>query len=114
MIFLHLFGRFAMISLLAFGGGAGLPLIERVAVHEARWIDAAGFSTAVAFSYAMPGPMMIVATFVGYRVAGVGGALAASVGAFLGPCAMSATVARHLRWLARDERLRGFGRGARP
>jgi chromate transporter len=63
---LQLFSRFGLISLLAFGGGgAALPLVERLAVNETGWIAPQDFAAAVAFGYLTPGPVLITATFVG-------------------------------------------------
>ena len=80
MIF-HLFSRFVLISLLAFGGGgAALPLVERLDVSETGWLVPQDFAAAVAFGYLTPGPLLITGTFVGYRAAGLSGALTATVG----------------------------------
>jgi len=115
MVHVELFARFVLISLLAFGGGqAALPLVERVAVHEMRWITPSMFGAAVAFAYLTPGPVLIIATFVGYQVAGVSGALAATIGAFLAPWALAALAARQITRLAGHPLLRRFGTGAAP
>lgn len=112
---LELLWRFAVISALAFGGGqAALPLVERVAVSDTGWLSPQDFSTGLAFSFITPGPILILATFIGYRAAGLGGAAAASVGVFLIPWALSAAAAHHLQRFARHPWLRGFGRGAGP
>jgi len=77
LIHLELFARFLLISLIAFGGGqAALPLVERMAVHDTRWLTPAAFGTAVAFGYLTPGPVLITATFVGHQVGGLLGGLA--------------------------------------
>jgi chromate transporter len=84
MIF-DLFSRFVLISILAFGGGgAALPLVERLAVRETGWLSSQDFAVAVACGYVMPGPVLITATFVGYRAAGLSGAVAATVSALMG------------------------------
>lgn len=112
-IWLDLFWRFMVVSLLAFGGGqAALPLIERVAVGETGWIDERDFAAAVGCGYVTPGPVLITATFVGYRAGGPVGAIAATVGVFLMPWLLAAATARLLRNVLHRPWLRGFGRGA--
>ena len=115
MTLLDLFGNFVLVSLLAFGGGqAALPLIERVAVNERGWIKPTDFAAAVGFGYVTPGPVLITATFIGYQVAGVPGALAATLGVFLMPWFLAVATARLLRDSLQRPWLRGFGRGAAP
>lgn len=111
----ELFWRFLVVSALAFGGGqATVPLVERIAVAETGWLSARDFAAALAFSYITPGPVLILATFIGYRAAGLGGALAATVGVFLLPWALAAAAAWQLQYFLQHPRLRGFGRGAAP
>jgi chromate transporter len=112
---LELFARFVVISLLAFGGGqAALPLVERVTVAETGWISAQDFATAAAFGYVTPGPVLITATFIGYRVAGITGAFAATVGAFLAPWGLAVLASHTLRRAVGSRWLMGFGKGAAP
>lgn len=114
MIF-DLFSRFVLISLLAFGGGgAALPLVERLAVSEAGWASPQDFAAAVACGYVTPGPVLITATFVGYRAAGLSGAIAATFGVFLMPWLLAAAAAQQLRRFMQHPLLAGFGRGAAP
>lgn len=112
---LELIWRFAVVSVLAFGGGqAALPLVERIAVTETGWLTGRDFAAAVAFSYVTPGPVLILATFVGYRVSGLAGALAATLGVFILPWLLATLAAQQLRRIVQHPRLRGFGRGAAP
>jgi chromate transporter len=112
---LDLFTRFAAISLLAFGGGgAALALIERIAVHQNAWITLDQFAAAVSFGYVTPGPILILASFIGYYVAGLPGVAAATVGVFVMPWMLAAAAARQLHPYMRNPRLRGFGRAAAP
>jgi len=112
---LHLFWGFMLISILAFGGGgAALPLVERLAVSEAGWVSPQDFAAAVACGYVTPGPVLITATFIGYRAAGLSGAVAATFGVFLMPWLLAAAAAQQLQRFMQHPRLAGFGRGAAP
>ena len=83
---LELIARFLVIGTLAFGGGqAALPLVERLAVADTGWLTPAQFATGVGLSYATPGPVLILAAFIGYHVAAVPGALAATAAVFAVP-----------------------------
>jgi chromate transporter len=112
---IELFWRFLVVGLLAFGGGqAALPLVERMAVSETGWVTAQGFSIALGLSYVTPGPVLILATFIGYQVGGIGGAAAATLGVFLMPWLLAAGAAEVLRRYMQHPWLQGFSRGAGP
>ena len=85
MIFWQLFIAFLEVGALAFGGGyAALPLIENVVVNRYHWLTLKEMTDIIALSQVTPGPIALnAATFVGTRVAGVPGALIASVAAVL-------------------------------
>jgi chromate transporter len=111
----ELFGRWLLIGALAFGGGqAALSLVERTVVADSGWLTPADLSTAIAFAFITPGPVLILAPFVGYHVAGLAGALAAACGVFLIPWFLAAGSARLLRSATQRPWVRAFGRGAAP
>lgn len=72
---------FGRVGLLGFGGGPSfIPLVQRE-VEAQGWLTREAFLDAFAFGNALPGPIATkIAGYVGYRVAGWGGALAALVG----------------------------------
>lgn len=82
MILLELFWNFFQIGLFTVGGGyASLPLIQSRIVDLEGWMSLAEFTDLIAISQMTPGPIGInAATFVGTRVAGIPGALAATFG----------------------------------
>lgn len=81
MILWELFGVFARIGAITFGGGyAMVSLIERE-ITDRMWLTTAEFADIVAVSQMTPGPLALnVATYVGRQTAGVPGALVASLG----------------------------------
>jgi len=109
----ELFLRFLVVGATAFGGGgAALPLVERITVGETGWLTPQQFAIGVGFAYATPGPILILAAFVGYHVAGIAGALVATVGVFAVPVVLAAGSAGMVSHLNRHARFRAFGRFA--
>ncbi len=71
---------YAQLSLLAFGGAnAVIPEMQRQVVDVHRWMSAQEFAALYALAQAAPGPNMMVVSLVGWRVAGVWGALVTTV-----------------------------------
>jgi len=84
-IILDLFLTFAKIGLFTFGGGyAMLSVISDNCVDKKKWISADDMMNVTVIAETTPGPISInCATFVGYRTAGILGAVAATVGVVL-------------------------------
>ncbi len=79
---------YAQMSLLAVGGvSAVLPEMQRLVVTRHAWMGGAEFAAVFALAQMAPGPNMLVATLVGWRVAGLPGALAATLG-MIGPSSL--------------------------
>lgn len=107
---LELILRFLLIGAIAFGGGqAALPLVERLTVAQTGWLTPEQFAMGVGLAYATPGPVLILAAYVGYAVAGVLGALAGTVAVFAIPVTLAAAAAHIVARLSRSERFRAFG-----
>jgi chromate transporter len=71
------------VDVLAFGGGfASVPLMYREMVTARSWLDPHTFMDGIALGQVTPGPIVITATFVGYQIAGLGGALVATGAVF--------------------------------
>ena len=88
---LSIFLSFLKIGLFAFGGAyAALPLIEEEMVINTGWMTFAEFSDLVAIDELTPGPIVInSATFIGMKLAGVPGAIAATLGCIIPGCLIS-------------------------
>lgn len=81
-ILIKLYFVFLKIGTFSFGGGyAMLPFMQREIVENNCWISMSQFSDIIGISQMTPGPVAInSATFVGYKVGGVGGSVVATLG----------------------------------
>ena len=88
MIYLQLFWSFFQIGLFSIGGGyAAMPLIQHQVVDLHPWLTMTQFADIMTIAEMTPGPVAInSATFVGIQVAGVPGALVATIGCVLPSC----------------------------
>lgn len=67
-----------------FGGGfAAIPFLQHEVVQLRGWLTMPEFIDAVALGQMTPGPVAIMATFIGFKVLGIPGALIATIGTFL-------------------------------
>lgn len=106
-VLLQLALLFGGLSLLAFGGGAGvLPDMQRATVDVHHWITAPEFLSFFAISRAAPGPGSLIVVLIGQSVAGLSGALVAFLAMF-GPSSVLAYIASqfwhrsaHAEWRA--------------
>ncbi len=97
MILWELMLAFLQVGAFSVGGGyAAMPLIESLTVRASSWLTAAEFADLVTIAEMTPGPIALnAATFVGMRMAGLSGALAATLGCVL----PSIVIVSVLSWL---------------
>lgn len=95
MIYLDLFWSFFQIGLFSIGGGyAALPLIQHQVVEIHSWLDLTEFADIITIAEMTPGPIAInSSTFVGIQVAGLPGAIIATIGCVLPSCIIVMTLA---------------------
>ena len=95
MIYLRLFLSFLQIGAFSFGGGyAALPLIRHQVVEANGWLQLSEFTDLITISQMTPGPIAVnSATFVGIRIAGIPGALVATLGCILPSCLIVTLIA---------------------
>lgn len=88
MIYLQLFLSFLQIGAFSFGGGyAAMPLIQEQVVIQHSWLTMDSFSNLVTIAEMTPGPIAVnAATFVGTQIAGIPGAIVATLGCILPSC----------------------------
>ncbi len=107
MIYLQLFLSFLQIGAFSFGGGyAALPLIQHQIIELHHWLDMNEFTDLITLSQMTPGPIAVnSATFVGIKIAGIPGALVATLGCILPSCIIVTLLAylylkyRHLSFI---------------
>jgi len=83
---------FAVTSLFAVGGGnAAIPEMHRYAVDAQHWLSDRQFADSFALAQLTPGPNLIIVTLIGYHVAGIAGAVVATL-AMCGPTSVLAFI----------------------
>ena len=95
MIYLELFWSFFQIGLFSIGGGyAAMPLIQNQVVDIHPWLTMTQFADIMTIAEMTPGPIAInSATFVGIQVAGLPGAIVATLGCVVPSCIIVLTLA---------------------
>lgn len=95
MILLQLFLSFLQIGAFSFGGGyAAMPLIQNQVVELHHWLTIPEFTDLITISQMTPGPIAInSATFVGIKIAGLPGAIIATLGCILPSCLIVTIIA---------------------
>lgn len=115
-LYLDLFLSFVQIGMFSFGGGyAAMPLIQQQIVEGHGWLTMEAFTDLITISEMTPGPIAInSATFVGLQVAGLPGALVATLGLVVPSCIIVSLLA----WLYKRYRnlniMQGILGGIRP
>lgn len=76
----HLFLAFFRVGILGYGGGpSSIPLVHKEVVHKYKWLNDDEFGDILALGNTLPGPIATkMAGYIGYRVAGVVGAINAT------------------------------------
>jgi len=103
---------FMKVDLMAFGGGfTALPLIQREVVDRFRWITTREFIDGIALGQVTPGPIVITATFVGYRLGGLLGALLGTLAVFFPSFVIVTALAPHYDRIKRSRHVQLMVRG---
>ena len=114
-LLLALSSVFLRMGAVTFGGGfVMIPLIESEVVRTNHWLTRQEFADATALGQITPGPVLITATFIGYRVAGTLGALVSTIAVFLPAFLMTIAAGSSLRRFRANRQVQSFLRGVTP
>lgn len=116
MILFQLFWSFLQVGLFSVGGGyAAIPLIQNQVIVQHAWLTMNEFSDLVTIAEMTPGPIAInAATFVGTRIAGMPGALAATFGSIFPALILASLLAYIYRRFRSVNALQGVLASLRP
>jgi chromate transporter len=106
---------FLRMGAVTFGGGfVMIPLIEAEVVDAHHWLSHQEFVDAAALGQITPGPVLIMATFIGYRVAGTLGAIVATISIFLPSFLMTVVAGSSLARFQNNRIVQSFLKGVAP
>lgn len=113
-VLLELFWVFFKAGALCFGGGIVIvPLIETDVVTTYGWLTQREFIDAVTLGQITPGPLIISATFIGYKVYGLLGAIVATLSVIFPSFIMICLATEFIKKFRDNKTLFNFFRGAR-
>ncbi len=111
---LNLCKTFAGLSVILFGGGyVIIPIMAHHVVEVFNWLNQQTYTDAIAFSQIMPGPILIVATFIGFHVQGFLGALLSTIAIFTPPAVLMVAAAQVMDYLRHKPQTESIMKGIR-
>jgi len=110
-----IFFTFSGMSVTLFGGGyVIIPSIHEVIVESLNWLNTKEFADAIAMGQITPGPIFISATFIGYKVGGMLGAITATAGIFIPPAIIMLICSRFMNAIKNSKVVNSMFKGLRP
>ena len=110
-----IFLAFSGMSLTLFGGGYVIvPAMQQVIVDGFHWLTTKEFSDAIAMGQITPGPVILTATFIGYKVSGLMGAFVATIAIFLPPTFVMLIFSGFLKRIKESNLIAAIFKGMRP
>jgi chromate transporter len=106
---------FLKVGMVFFGGGFVLiPILNHRLVEQLHWLTPQEFLDGVAISNLTPGPIAVLATFAGFHLHGVSGALLATVALFTPAIVLMALISVGYERLKESSRAQDFLSGVGP
>jgi chromate transporter len=110
-----LFSTLSLVSVTLFGGGyVFIPMLQELVVTSLGWLTEKEFIDGIAMGQITPGPIMISATFIGYKVAGISGAVVATIAMFLPPGILIMICSRFIDYFKNSSILKAVFKGVHP
>jgi len=114
-IYHQLLFEFAKISLTLFGGGyVMIPILHEIVVDNFHWLSSNEFANAIAFGQITPGPILVSATYIGYKLGGLLGAFLATMGIFIPSAVVMIVVGSAFESVKNHPLIDGIMKGIRP
>jgi Chromate transport protein ChrA len=115
-IYLQLFSIFCKIGLFTIGGGyAMVPLIENEIVSKRKWIEQDDFLDLLAISQSAPGVFAVnISIFIGYKLRGLRGSIATTLGAVLPSFVIILAIAMFFSNFKENQVVERIFKGIRP
>ncbi len=106
---------FLKVGFVFFGGGFVLvPILHERLINALGWLTPEEFVDGVAISQLTPGPIAVLATFAGFRVAGFWGAILATAALFTPAIVLMLVISRYYARLRNEQRVKDFLAGIVP
>jgi chromate transporter len=91
---------FLKIGVIAFGGGyVMIPILQWDMVDHHHWLTLGQFLDGILLGFATPGPMIITATFIGFVLQGLAGALVGTISIFAPPILLIIFWSPYYQWV---------------
>jgi chromate transporter len=111
----QLFITISGVSITLFGGGyVFIPMLQELVVNKMHWLSQQEFIDGIAMGQITPGPIMISATFIGYKLAGIWGAVVGTIAIFLPPGILIMIASHLIGYLKGSPTLKAVFKGIHP
>jgi len=105
---------FSGLSVMLFGGGyVIIPVMRHHVVEIFGWLNKQAFLDGIALSQVMPGPILIAATFIGFQVKGIMGAILSTIAIFTPPAIVMVVASQAMDYFKKSVTAKAIMRGIR-
>ena len=91
-----------------------IPILHEIVVDNFHWLSSSEFANAIAFGQITPGPILVSATYIGYKLGGIIGAFLATIGIFAPSAVVMIIVGNAFERVKNFSVMDGIMKGVRP